>query len=208
MTSSGLHAAIRNDDTQKALAILNCKKLININEQDEQQQTALHIACSKGNLEVVQELLNKNAEVNIGDYNNWYPLHCAVSSNNLHVIYALLETPKIKVNLKTKDGNSMLHYLVRTLYPNEDEERYKQVLDLSLCMGVDVNSPSERTKEVPLHQAALRGNLVAIDFLLSNHANINAQNSFIFLPLSFISLLLKLLLLLITTSLCISKLSL
>jgi ankyrin repeat protein len=73
----------------------------------DHRQTALHVACEKGHLEVVKFLLEEGAGVNNADYKGRTPLHLACSSGSASVVEVLLQ----KESEVKKDGtrNTPLH---------------------------------------------------------------------------------------------------
>ncbi len=72
---------------------------INIDGQDRDGDTALLNACRGGHLEVVNLLLNHNANINIKNDNDETPLLLAIELNNIHLLKILLQNEKIDRNL-------------------------------------------------------------------------------------------------------------
>jgi len=70
--------------------------------------TPLHIAVEYENLDMVQLLLNKNANINATNKDGDTPLHIAVENENLDMIPLLLEKGA-NVNAENKDGYTPLH---------------------------------------------------------------------------------------------------
>ena len=167
-----LHKAIEKQDIKEVENLLR-NSHTNVNERDATLQTPLHLACNVGCRSIVQELINKQADVNAIDKNNWTPLHCAVQSTDLDTILLLLDSPTINVNILSKDGTSVFHYLVRRAPP--DDAKYLRVLNKMLEKGVDINLAGKHF-ESPLHQATGRRNICAVKFLLENGANIDPRN--------------------------------
>jgi ankyrin repeat protein len=170
-----LHNAIAKNNWQEVQKLLHLS-YINVNERDRTLQTPLHAVSTMGHKNVAEVLLQKGADVNAIDTNNWAPIHCAASNGHLELVKLLLEQPKIDVSVLSKDGTSMFHYLMRYQRSSPaDEKQYLAVLQKSISLGVDVTLHGKHL-ETPLHQATVRANRVAIDFLLCNGAHIDAQN--------------------------------
>jgi len=69
----------------------------------------LHVACARGHLDIVRELLaHQNIDVNLL-VNNFTPLHAAVSNGQLEVLRILLADPRINVNAQDENGDTGMH---------------------------------------------------------------------------------------------------
>jgi ankyrin repeat protein len=80
-----------------------------INEKDENKQTALSHAAREGKQEVVQILINRiNVLVDFGDANERTPMWWAVANGHEAVVKFFLETGLAKVNSADKDGSTPL----------------------------------------------------------------------------------------------------
>ena len=73
----------------------------------------LHIACARGHLEVVRELL-AHPHININLLvNNFTPLHAAIANGQLEVVRELLAHPRINVNVQDLIGDTPLNLCCR-----------------------------------------------------------------------------------------------
>ena len=77
-----LELAISKDDRNKLLSFINSKS-VNLNAKDYYGKTLLHTACSVGNYQCAQILINAGANVDIQDQAGFTPLHCAVVANHV-----------------------------------------------------------------------------------------------------------------------------
>ena len=168
-----LHKAVASQDIEQVNKVLKVP-YTNPNERDKILQTPLHAAATLGNIPIAQALIAKNSDINAIDNNNWAPIHCAVNGENLEMIELLLQQPKINTNILSKDGTSMLHYLVRQKFPGK-EQKYLEILQLAVNKGADINLQGKHA-ESPLHQAIARKNITAANFLLEKKATVNSQN--------------------------------
>ena len=99
------------------LVELCCSQTL-INEQDEDGNTALHIACMHSKLEIARFLLNeKKCDSIIKNQNGQTPLHCAcknaTSTENNGLIALLAQNSKASLNLQDADGDTPIHLLCR-----------------------------------------------------------------------------------------------
>ncbi len=81
-----------------------------INDYSEDGFTALGLACLFGNLDIVQFLVQQNADVNLPTNNgfNVFPIHAACAANHLPIVKVLLNAGA-KVNVVQQSGLSPLH---------------------------------------------------------------------------------------------------
>ena len=91
-----------------------------VNMQDVDGNTALFYACESGNLEMVEYLLDKYANVKLTNENNVTPLHVAARCQHMEVAEALIKrmesvdadqrTPLKSVDVRDADQRTPLHY--------------------------------------------------------------------------------------------------
>ena len=82
VTRFEVELAITKDDRNKLLSFINSKS-INLNAKDYYGKTLLHTACSVGNYQCAQILINAGGKINIQDQAGFTPLHCAVVANHV-----------------------------------------------------------------------------------------------------------------------------
>jgi len=73
-----------------------------INEQNERGATAIYQACMCVSLQVIDFLIENNADINICDKKGYSPLHKAIKSDNVQAVKRLLEAKAI-----LNQGNSL-----------------------------------------------------------------------------------------------------
>ena len=73
---------------------------VNINILDEDRTSPLHIACKNANIQMIEEIINQGAMINIPDIVGWTSLHIACFYNRPDVVLLLL---KNGANYKTKN---------------------------------------------------------------------------------------------------------
>lgn len=141
---------------------------INLNaKNDSDGDTALILAATAGNLEIVNALLKGRADVNLKNKNGFGPLSRALSHNYEDVAQALLAQPSIDINVNGPNGASVL--MIYVLRDRED------VVTRLLQRGANVNSP-DLDGDTPLHGAVKTGNLNVLRQLLAKGAGVNTRS--------------------------------
>lgn len=154
-----LFAAIRNDNPDKVLELLN--NGAQLTARNEDRETPLHSAVSEGNLDLIDLLLRCQANVNsVGGNDNVPPLHY---TNDIEIVRKLIEY-KANVNDADKYGDIPLHYAVL--------EKDMGMMQLLLAKKANINAQN-RFGDTPLHFA--RGQEMA-QYLITNRADINLRN--------------------------------
>ncbi|XP_043465025.1 ankyrin repeat domain-containing protein 27-like [Leptopilina heterotoma] len=109
------------------------KPHLGINTCNSQGQTALHVACENGHVEIVQLLLDAGANVNVTNKSKGQtPLHLASLNNHTKVVKLLLNCGNCNINAKDDSGDTPLHLMIR----NENSK----VAELLLRHGANAQS--------------------------------------------------------------------
>jgi len=137
----------------------------NVDLQDEQGRTALHIEALAGNADGVQMLLENNAASNIQDSLGQTPLHLSAKRGHLNVVKLLLDFGA-DWNLQDNAGQVAMHFAASS--------HSKEVITLLLDKGASLNV-SDTMGISPLHIAA-KLDLTTIELLVSKGANIHQQD--------------------------------
>jgi len=162
-----IHHAAYEGDLKKVKEIID-RDPDQINVQDAQGFTPLHLASGKGHIEIVEFLLNHGADIESEIFDGETPLMLAAQHarhRRYETIKTLLEHGA-KVNHKDEDGGTALHYAA--MYSG------KEVINLLISYGADVNA-KEEYQITPLHQAAMLNNIEAAKALVEHGADIFAK---------------------------------
>ena len=125
------------------------EKGIDVNVKDKDKYTPLHHAVNEANLEVVQFLVSKGADVNA-------------------------RTDVFKVSMF---GSEMLKGNEAPLHWATSGDKKIDIAHFLISKGADVNA-KDASDKTPLHNASACWNINLIKLLLSEKADINARNSF------------------------------
>ena len=154
------HAAMNNENG----VIEKFHTFVLINSQDDDGNTPLHIACSKGFDRTVLTLLRCKAKTDVKNKNEETPLHSAANSHNIAtetvralVTYTINTRPWETLNLIDCDGNNCLHVASKFARPEVLWEfRAWRLTDIN-CAG-----------NTPLHEAFRSGHPEALSKLFEN----------------------------------------
>uniref|UniRef100_A0A8C8BG79 Uncharacterized protein n=1 Tax=Otus sunia TaxID=257818 RepID=A0A8C8BG79_9STRI len=86
-------------------------KRVDIDRQDKEKRTPLHLACANGHADVVRFLVQENCQLNLADNFKRSPLMTAVQCQQEECVAILLECGA-DPNLADADGNTALHLAV------------------------------------------------------------------------------------------------
>ncbi len=86
-----IQEAIDNGDSHTLQRILEERQgKINVNTFNTEGQTALHICCSYGNLELVKLLVKFGADIRLANRDGWSPYHIAAFSGHRDIVLYLI----------------------------------------------------------------------------------------------------------------------
>ncbi|WP_341810741.1 ankyrin repeat domain-containing protein [Wolbachia endosymbiont (group A) of Campoletis raptor] len=138
--------------------------------ETEHSKNSLHLAAKLGNLEAVQDLLGKGANVNAQNDTGKTPLHWAAREGHKQVVQALLDKGA-NVNATDQDGKTPLHWAA--------VKGHEEVVEALLGKhGIDVNL-ADKNKDTPLHSVLKKDNIdinVLNALLRAEGINVNAQD--------------------------------
>eukprot|EP00731_Ephydatia_muelleri_P004666 Em0002g842a len=150
----------------KVLSLLMESIALDVNQQDNKGQTALHRASDKGVILIVQELIKFTPNVNTRDKKGATPLHLASYKGHVVVVQALLKAGA-EVNMQLERGQTALQ-LAAT-------KNYAEVARVLLDAKADVNL-QEKNGLTALHAACDGGFIDVINDLLEHEADVNIQD--------------------------------
>ena len=154
-----LHDACRTGDLQTLELLIENK--VNMNQFDKNKSTPLHLAVSKGHVEIAQLLLENGAGVDIreGEIGPTALMNAAFHGEK--EIFSLLIEFGADIRLKDLGKRTALHHAA----VNGHDELVQIILD----KGLDVDD-QDHTNSSPLHLAAVSGKTSTAKILISKGA--------------------------------------
>lgn len=140
----------------------------------------LHNAIKNCDEKKISEILEKSPnQINLQDEDGFSPLHIVAATHtiqHLHFFELFLSHDAIDVNVKTKQGNSILYYLVRVpIKDNEDNQLLLRTCKKLILLSCDVNSKNN-VGETCLHSACVLDNPEVVKLLLDSGAMVSETN--------------------------------
>jgi len=128
---SDVHQAAENADISVLNQILARDPAL-VNARDAGGNTALHLACAKGHIKIVKQLLSMKADVNVRNARQETPLHSAIrfEADNTALVELLIANGAM-INAKDIEGEMSLHRAASLALPNS--------VALLVEKGADVN---------------------------------------------------------------------
>jgi ankyrin repeat protein len=133
-----------------------------------QQRTALHAAAERGNLEIVELLIGRGADVNLQDIHGRIPMFVALANRQTEVATRLAHE-EFDVHVRTHDGSTLLMAAARA----EDVDLVRWGLD----HGIDIDAARpKKNHATALMIAAAKSNPEIVELLLARGANPDLTN--------------------------------
>lgn len=135
-----------------------------VTDEEDLNQTALHIACKKQQIDSVRCLLNVSASPSLPDKQKNTPLHLAAKLGDIEILKLLLLSRHAKDawNILDNDGKMPIHYTLK----NNDDVSSRLLLKEDDEYGVEIWMRPQSTALTCIHIAALIGDVSAISHLI------------------------------------------
>jgi ankyrin repeat protein len=162
-----IHQAIREGKLKKLQALLKDNPDL-ISSRDDPSfggGTPLHVAAYSGRKDVAEYLLANAAVVNARDDSGRTPLHSAAVDDEKDTAELLIAN-KADVNARDNAGETPLHAAAHG----------RNVAQLLLAHGAEVDARNSDFSSTPLHLAAVMNNRKVAELLIANKADINARD--------------------------------
>ena len=198
-----IHLAAKNNNPEVIEEILKLDTTPDdfmVNENDQLDNTPLHLACAAGYLQTCKVLIDHGAEIDNKNEDEQTPFHMAAEAGHSDVVEFICEHDKSAVNDVDEDDNSALHLAatnkmtrtVEVLLEHGSDVRKRNDKDWTpldcaaasgsykcaakiLEVGADVD-PRDRKNTTPLHLTAIHGHPGVARLLLDNGAKVDIEN--------------------------------
>ncbi len=176
-----------------------------IDIRDKSGKTALHRAASSGKIDIIQLLLNNNADIDSLDVNHYTPLHFAAENDKMEIVKFLLQQGA-NFNVKNKEGKSPFELIenqssrllgsINELFISIDSDNpegiinHLKIIDIAKTHNIKIETivnVRDNQGNTLLHYAAENGYLDIVKFLLQHGAIFNSENKFKSTPKEFTS---------------------
>jgi len=144
-----------------------------INVRNNKGNTVLHIACMKGNIEIVKVLCNiANIDFSIQNKNGEIPLYTAVRrTRNVDIVRELLKYHnRYDVNQQDNEGNTVLHM---SCMPESSHPDIVRLLCNTPSIRVDIQNKNGDTPLIAAFEESHDNNITIIEELLECHKQHN-----------------------------------
>uniref|UniRef100_A0A8C2J501 Serine/threonine-protein phosphatase 6 regulatory ankyrin repeat subunit B-like n=1 Tax=Cyprinus carpio TaxID=7962 RepID=A0A8C2J501_CYPCA len=172
-----LHIAARVKEGEQVAEIL-LKSGADVNAEQENGESAVHVAARHGALEMIRALIQEGGDVTWKSKVGENPLHVAVRHCHAHVVEEILNTltnerSRQEAELCVREGNQKgetpLHLAAELRsdavhQPDEDT----CIIKILMEHHADVTAVTRQSGETPLHYSARVGNTAVLQEMLSN----------------------------------------
>ncbi|XP_071353790.1 kinase D-interacting substrate of 220 kDa B isoform X2 [Trachinotus anak] len=174
MTSLAVQSLFSYVEDENLAAIkAHLDKFRDVDSRSDNGQTPLMVAAEQGNLEIVQELIRRGANVNLDDVDCWTALISAAKEGHIEVVRELLEN---NANLEHRDMGGWTA-LMWAAYKGRTD-----VAQLLLEKGANPNITGQYSV-YPIIWAAGRGHAEIVHLLLQHGAKVNCSDKYGTTPL-------------------------
>jgi len=139
---------------------------IDIDIQNGEGDTPLHLGVKKKNLELVNFFIKEGVDLNTQNVVGHTPLHISAGLGTFELTKALVEAGA-KVDLRDLSGQSPFHFATWN--------QHFEIVNYLLEKGADINA-SDSNGKTSLHWATLLGNIKIADFLIEKKANLDVAD--------------------------------
>ena len=167
-----IHLAARNASVPMLL-VLTAFGMANVNEQNYNGETALHVCIQTGKKTGKEEFVQKLSQLKASPHfvtfdRGLTPLHLAVCRDDcISTVKFLIEKMGANCLKRTKNGSSCIHLAARF--------GLKQNVQLLLSHQVPSMMPN-KSGMLAIHEAAKQGHVEIVQLLLAQDGNVNVRN--------------------------------
>ncbi|XP_066571914.1 transient receptor potential cation channel, subfamily N, member 1 [Amia ocellicauda] len=181
-----LHIAARVKEGEKAAEML-LKSGADVNDEQENGETAMHIAARHGSLRMMQALIEEAGDLTWKSKAGENPLHIAVRHCHAHVVQEILTYLDSErspgeavtcVSQDNQDGETPLHLaaeIKKEMTHCEGEDT--RIIKILMEYEADITAATKVCGETPLHYCARVGNTAVLLEMLQNFKSSRLQQA-------------------------------
>ncbi|XP_016365820.1 serine/threonine-protein phosphatase 6 regulatory ankyrin repeat subunit C-like [Sinocyclocheilus rhinocerous] len=172
-----LHIAVRVKEGERAAEML-LKSGADVNAEQENGETAMHVAARHGALQMIRALIQEGGDVTWKSKVGENPLHVAVRHCHARVVEEVLnsltnERSRQEAELCVREGNQKSEtplHLAAELRSDAVHQPDEDTCIIKILMEhhADVTAVTRQSGETPLHYSARVGNTAVLQEMLSN----------------------------------------
>ena len=174
-----LHHLVREASSEELATILKYHN--DLEETDNRNRTALHIAVAQDKYDIVALLLDQGASINARDIDGKTPLHLAMPKTDSTMANYLIEKGA-SLTLQDTSAQAPFHLalyyghinLIKKIFNEKNAYQLHELLELK----------DESHKNV-LHYAALNGTLEIVELLVKQGMDVNSNTLYDYTPLHY-----------------------
>jgi len=167
---NGLMLASTNGHA-RVISFLLCQGT-NVNHQDKERNTALHLAAERGHVQVITTLLkDEKIQPNLKNNIGCTPLHVAIKTNHMKVFIELVNNDKVDVN----ETNSSFYTALMLAI---EKGNTGMVAKLIKTNKVNVNFVDNKSNKAALDIAVAKGQFeIVVELVKRKEINVNRSNN-------------------------------
>ncbi len=151
---------------------IDLMKLSILNSTDANQKHIIFNVVASEQIDLLEFLIQNEADINIQDRRNNTPLHIALQNDNIDIAKILIENDA-DVSIENYDNISPFCLML--------EKKYLDLVKLSILNGTDANLKCQG--EPIILDAIVSGQIDFLEFIIQNGADINVKDEYGFMPL-------------------------
>lgn len=160
-----LMSAVQSENKELIEYILNSKNL-KLNEKNNNGWNALMLACFRGRLDIIKDLIDKGESMNEKDINGFSSLMIACLNGRKNIVQYLVEQG-INVDDKNRSGFTALMVV--------SQNGHKDIAKILLDHGANINAKDNLGNSALIYATTIKQRGI-VDFLIQHGANINVKN--------------------------------
>lgn len=150
-------------------------EFLDINQRDSRGNSVLYYVIDKGDIEMMKELINIGADINLKCSFDESAIDRAIFKGNMEILETLLENDNLLLNKTNILGKTPLISMINA--DNYTIEEKETIIETFIEKGTNINMVCSKDGNSPLLYAYQAGYLSIVELLIYNGADINIKNN-------------------------------